>query len=92
MFAEERAGRILIIKIQSRRPITDKLGTPSSQSALFRHHISGVHLNMISNVTLWHWLITAIIRNHFIKQFVRPVMRAYCVETRLISVVLWAYP
>lgn len=45
--------------------------------------IAEVHLNMIRNVTLWHWQITTIIRNHFIKQFARPLMRAYCVETRL---------
>lgn len=50
----------------------------------FRAHISEVHLNMIRNVTLWHSQITTIIRNHFIKQFVRPLMRTYCVETQLI--------
>lgn len=38
------------------------------------------------NVTLWYSEITAIARNHFIKQFVWSVVRAYCAATLLIYV------
>lgn len=42
------------------------------------------------NITLWYSEITAIARNHFIKQFVWSTVRAYCAATLLIYVCISA--